>query len=76
MPDRPLTRDTPEARGNRSVTDTYVILAIALVALFAAVFFLISTFTTNGDMNTTQQPSAQSQAMDEQSPATGETKTP
>jgi hypothetical protein len=74
MPDRPLTRDPPEARGNRD----YVILAIALVAVVAAVFLLFSTGTLNttGDVNTTQQPSAQSQAMDERSPATGETKTP
>jgi hypothetical protein len=54
----------------------YVILAIALVAVVAAVFLFFGTATLNGDVNTAQQPSAQSQAMDERSPATGETKTP
>jgi hypothetical protein len=74
MPDRPLTRDTPEVRGNAS--RDYVILAIALVAVVAVVFLLFGTGTLNntGDVNTAQQPSAQSQAMDERS--TGETKTP
>jgi hypothetical protein len=75
MPDRPLTGNTPETPGK---TRDFVILAIALAAVVAVVFLLIGTDTLNttGDVNTTQQPSAQSQAMDERSPATGETKTP
>ena len=89
MPDRPLPRDTREARaGSSRFGDNYIILGIVFVCVLMALVLLGAGMFDTGEKSTTQpssqapvttQSDTQAPAITQpstQAPATGETKTP
>jgi hypothetical protein len=89
MPDRPLPRDTREARaGSSRFGDNYIILGIVFVCVLMALVLLGAGMFDTGEKSTTQpssqapvttQSDSQAPAITQpstQAPATGETKTP